>query len=261
MMGRNLGRLRMHKQLRFFCTAGAFAVGLTLVIPVAATEGAQGKVVVTSGGELGVELGGGEYGMGSKVEIIYATPDGDEISYGFCCIDNIRDSLRAASGDERLWAISARPVEVQGQASVGLTARVILLEGQELVAWFEKAAAADCRGAQLRLAKHYQYGWDVAQDWGRAMELARKAAQEDHFDARRELAGMLQSREMSGSFDQAQRDAMRREVFQIYLALAEDGFTPAYKVVGDKYKIGYGTDRNPAEAERWHRLAAENPGF
>jgi hypothetical protein len=227
----------------------------------AASEGARGRVAVASDSEIGLELGEGYYDLGAKVEVLYTTPDGDEISYGFCCIDNIRESLRGASGDERLWAITARPVEVQAQASVGLTARVIPLEGPELVAWFEKAAAAGCRGAQLRLAKHYQHGWDVAQDWGRAMDLIRKAAQEDHFDARSELAGMLDSGEMPGSVDEATRDAMRREAFQIYLALAEEGFAPVYRVVGDKYRFGLGTEPNQAEADKWYRLAAENPQF
>lgn len=225
----------------------------------AAAEGAWGTVAVASGGQLGLELSGGSYDMGGRVEILYATPDGDEIPYGVWCIDNIRESLRAAAGTERLWAITARPVEARAEATVGLAARVTVLEGPALVAWLEEAASSGCRGAQLRLAKHYQYGWDVAQDWERAFELARSAAEEDHFEARRELAGMLESRAMM--LGVAEQNTSRRESFQIYLALAEDGFSPAYAIVGHKYLIGNGTQVDLVAAERWYRLAAEHREF
>ena len=235
--------------------------GLVLLCAGAAdaSAGARGTVAVASGGQLGLELGGGSYDMGSRVEILYATPDGDEIPYGVWCIDNIRESLRAAAVAERLWAITARPVEARAEATVGLAARVTVLEGPAWLAWLERAASSGCRGAQLRLAKHYQYGWDVAQDWDRAFELVRAAAQEDHFDARRELADMIGSRAMTlGAVEQ---EAARRESFQIYLALAEDGFAPAYSIVGHKYLIGSGTQVDLAAAERWYRLAAEHREF
>lgn len=254
------GKTRM-QHFPVWSSAAVLFVMLTITVPAAAYEGAEGKVVVTSGGELGLELSGGHYGMGSKVEILYATPDGDEISYGFCCIDNIRDRKRAASGDEQLWTIIARPVEVQGQASVGLAARVIPLEGPEMVAWLEQAAAGNCRGAQMTLANHYQFGWDVAQDWDRAFELIRKAAQDDHLAARYELANMLDSRSLRLPFDDPARDAMAREAFQIVLALAEEGYIYVYRLVAEKYRFGLGTEANEAEAEKWDRLAAENPPF
>lgn len=242
-------------------TAVLLVPGLVLLCArdAAAAEGARGTVAVAAGGQLGLELSGGSYDLGSRVEILYATPDGDEILYGVWCIDNIRESLRAAAGAERLWAITARAVETRAQATVGLAARVSALEGAALAAWLEKAASSGCRGAQLRLAKHYQHGWDVAQDWNRAFELVRAAAQEDHFDARRELAGMIESRAtMLGA---AEQEAARRESFQIYLALAEDGFAPAYSIVGHKYLIGSGTQVDLAAAERWYRLAAEHREF
>jgi TPR repeat protein len=243
--------------------AALLTPGLVLVWVGGATaaEGAKGTVAVVSGGQVGLELSGGSYDMGSAVELLYATPDGDEIPYGIWCIDNIRESLREATGSERLWAISARPVEARAEATVGLAARVTVLEGAAQLAWLERAASSGCRGAQLRLAKHYQHGWDVAQDWDRAFELVRAAAQEDHFDARRELADMIGSRERSGAIDQAQVGAMRRDAFQIYLALAEDGYAPAYPIVGHKYLIGIGTQVDLAAAERWYRLAAEHREF
>ncbi|HOC44508.1 MAG TPA: hypothetical protein PKJ99_15950 [Thermoanaerobaculales bacterium] len=235
--------------------------GLVLLCVGAATaaESARGTVAVAAGGQLGLELAGGSYDMGSRVEILYATPDGDEIPYGLWCIDNIRESLRAASGAERLWAITARPVEARAEATVGLAARVTVLDAPAWLAWLEKAASSGCRGAQLRLAKHCQYGWGVPQDWGRAFELVRAAAQEDHFDARRELAGMLENRAtMLGAVEQ---EAARNESFQIYLGLAEDGYPPAYPIVGHRYLIGSGTQVDLAAAERWYRLAAEHREF
>jgi TPR repeat protein len=111
----------------------------------------------------------------------------------------------------------------------------------------------------MRLAKHYQYGWGVAQDVNRAFELVRAAAQKDHFEARRELASMLDSRAMM--LDDAVAEPARRESFEVYLALAEDGFAPSYSVVGHKYLIGNGTRVDLAAAERWYRLAAEHRKF
>lgn len=235
--------------------------GLVLLCAGAAvaSEGARGTVAVASGGQLGLELSGGSYDMGSRVEILYSTADGDEISYGVWCIDNIRESLLALAGADRLWAITARPVEARAEATVGLAARVTVLEGAARLAWLERAASAGCRGAQLRLAKHFQYGWDVAPDWDRAFELVRAAAQEDHFDARRELAGMLDSRALM--LGEVEQQAARRESFQTYLALAEDGYAPAYPIVGHKYLIGSGTQVDLAAAERWYRMAAKNREF
>lgn len=235
-----------------FCLTTAAAL-------VSAADGARGTVAIVAEGQVGLELAGGNFYIGSAVEILYATPDGDEIPYGLWCVDNIRESLRTATGADRLWAISARPVEARAEATVGLAARVIVLEGDAHLEWLKRASSAGCRGAQMWLAKHYQRGWGVVQDWDRAFELVRAAAQKDHFDARRELAGMLDSRAMM--LDGTEAQAARRESFEVYLALAEDGFAPSYSLVGHKYLIGNGTRVDLAAAERWYRLAAEHREF
>ncbi|TVQ85502.1 MAG: sel1 repeat family protein [Chromatiaceae bacterium] len=250
----------MFEHTRWWPAGVALLFCLTTVAAlVSASDAARGTVVAIAEGQVGLELAGGTFSFGSAVEILYATPDGDEISYGLWCIDNVRESLRTATGADRLWAISARPAEARAEATVGLAARVIVLEDDAHLQWLERASSSGCRGAQMRLAKHYQHGWGVVQDWDRAFELVRAAAQKDHFDARRELAGMLDSRAMM--LEGAEKQAAWREAFEVYLALAEDGFAPSYRLVGHRYLIGQGTQVDLAAAERWYRLAAEHREF
>ena len=239
---------------------GALVFALAFAATMLAAEGARGTVAAVSGGAVGLKLSAGYYNLGSKVELSFSTADGDVVSYGSWCIDNIREELLSASRDDRGYAITIRPVDARGQVNVGLGARVIPLEGTELVAWLERAGAAGCRGAQLRLAEHLQRGRDVAQDEGRALELVRRAAQDDHLEARYRLASMLDDRAMlSSSLDQAQKDAARSEAFQIRLALAEAGYARVYPRVGYDFLTGYGTKVDLAQAEKWYRMAAQQP--
>jgi TPR repeat protein len=252
--------MRLHRYL-LAAAVTAFVLSTAIAVPQEASDGARGRIVITSHNEFGLELDDGAQDLGSKLEVLYVTPDGDEIPYGFGCIDNIRRSLRSASPKDRVWMITARPVHMAQQPTVGLTVRIIPLQGTARIAWLEEAANKGCRGAKVRLANHYQYGWDVEQNWHRAFSLVRDAAEKDHFEARRELASMLDSRVTRMSFDDPTRESMSREAFQVYLALAQEGDIFSYRVVADKYTFGLGTEPNELEAEKWRRLAAENPPF
>ncbi len=77
-----------------FCLTTAAAL-------VAAADGDRGTVVIVAEGQVGLELAGGNLNHGSAVEILYATPDGDEISCGLWCIDKQRESARAGGARAR----------------------------------------------------------------------------------------------------------------------------------------------------------------
>jgi len=86
----------MVKLTRWWHAGGALLFCLTTAAaPVTAADGARGTVAIVAEGQVGLELAGGNLNHGSAVEILYATPDGDEISYGLWCVDNIRESARA----------------------------------------------------------------------------------------------------------------------------------------------------------------------
>lgn len=115
----------------------------------------------------------------------------------------------------------------------------------------EPEAATPKVEAQLRLARIYRAGYQVAPDAAKARALYQDAVDLNHIPANVALAGMLLAG-AGGDKDPAKAAALLNTA-------AEHGYAPAQWVLARLYQDGAGVPQDMAKAFSWYQQAAFNP--
>lgn len=129
----------------------------------------------------------------------------------------------------------------------GLTGKA---EPAEAFAWFSEAAKKNDAEAQVLLGDLYARGLGVRQDFARAAEYYRAAANFGRHMQAQYLLGDLYFYGRGVPHDYGQAIEWFRRA-----ALA--GHPGAQSVMGSMYENGFGIERDPVEAFVWYSLAAE----
>lgn len=120
---------------------------------------------------------------------------------------------------------------------------------QEALKWYERAAAAGHATAQHTLGTWHAYGMQVPQDYQQAFGWFMKAAEQGHPNSQYML-GVSYSHGLAGTQDHAQAAGW-------YLRAAEAGDVDAQAILADCYLEGRGVEPDEAAAIRWLTTAAE----
>ena len=125
---------------------------------------------------------------------------------------------------------------------------------EQAVYWLEVAAPFNLDAAFF-LGLCYYHGYGVEVDYSRAVGLLRRVADSYSYDNKDNIisARYLMAICCDDGLGMPENNAM---AFHYYLSVAEDGYEPAYGIVGAMYYNGTGVARNYAEAIRWFELAA-----
>ena len=113
----------------------------------------------------------------------------------------------------------------------------------------ERAKADGDAQAGYELGRRYYFAQAVPQDYAKAAEFFRFAAERDHRDAMYNL-GVLYQHGQGVPVDE-------RESFRWYLRAAEQRQPDAAKFVALMFKLGVGVEQNYPEAMRWFKKSAE----
>ena len=216
------------------------------------------KIETTSGNVIAFDLEKTNgFFFGRRVDVSFSSDD-ERIPVGSWCVDNIR-----YAGDRRLFTITAHPVEIQAEPSLGMDARAFPLEEGQFVPWFEKAAAAGCRGARLELGRAFYWGAGVGKDEKKGIALIREAAEAGLGEAQFEYANLLDRQRRRTEMKPGGKVDKRviQDIFSWNLKAAKNGIYYAKTAVAHAYVIGKGTEINLSEAERWYRNAAATTLF
>jgi hypothetical protein len=131
----------------------------------------------------------------------------------------------------------------------GLTGKV---DGAEAVRWFNEAMKRGDTEAPLMLGDLYARGIGVRQDYARAAELYRAAANFGRSVEAQYLLGDLYAYGRGLPLDYALAIEWLRKA-------GLRGHAGAQSYLGSFYENGYGVDRDPVEAFVWYSLAASQP--
>ena len=125
---------------------------------------------------------------------------------------------------------------------------------EQAVYWLEMAAPFNLDAAFF-LGLCYYHGYGVEVDYSRAVGLLRRVADSYSYDNKDNIisARYLMAICCDDGLGMPENNVM---AFHYYLSVAEDGYEPAYGIVGAMYYNGTGVARNYAEAIRWFELAA-----
>jgi TPR repeat protein len=171
-------------------------------------------------------------------------------------------ALFATPPDPRHEAAKAELRRILPEARAGdraaqLRAGVIYRDGltgnaepQEAFAWFTEAAKKNDAEAQVALGDLYARGVGVRQDFARAAELYRAAANFGRNRQAQFLLGDLYFRGRGVPHDYGQ-------AIEWFRRAALSGHAAAQSLMGTIYENGFGIERNPVEAFVWYALAAE----
>jgi|GEM_PF-5566134 len=157
--------------------------------------------------------------------------------------------LSADSGKARQWL--SRAAEA-GDAHAQFNLSVLLLEendgNSDALKWLESAVGQGYAPAMTNLGAMLLVGSGMPANPKRGTELLRQAARSDAL-AQYDL-GLATARGigMAANFEMAIGWLKRAE---------SNGAPTARRLLGLLYDLGYGVDRNPAEAARWYGLAVE----
>ena len=117
------------------------------------------------------------------------------------------------------------------------------------VEWYRKAAEQGHACAQCNLGQCYYNGEGVEQDYVKAVEWYRKAADQGDAQAQCNLGECYHS---GRGVDQGYAKAV-----EWYRKAAEQGYASAQYNLGNSYRLGKGVNQDYAKAVEWYRKAAE----
>ena len=178
--------------------------------------------------------------------------------------------VSACSEDQNTKAETTEPQLTQDATSLSLTIQLAILgdadarvsiglmylKGEGLrqdygkaVDWFRLAADQGHADAQVTLGLMYRNGEGVPQDYSEAVKWFRLAAEQGHADAQNGLGAMYANGE---GVPQDHGEALKW-----YHLAAEQGHAYAQNSLGIMYAIGEGVPQDLGEAVKWYRLAAE----
>lgn len=113
---------------------------------------------------------------------------------------------------------------------------------------YRAAAGKGDAQAQYRLARCYENGRGVVQDFAAGRKWYEKSARQGNADAQHALATCYAyGMQVPQDYDEA---------IKWYRKAAEQGHCEAEYAMGMSYSYGIGVDANPAEAQKWYRKAA-----
>ena len=167
-------------------------------------------------------------------------------------------SPASAGGDKLPVAIGGpalRAAALAGDASAAYEVavryaegRVVAVNDEEAVRWFEIAAKKGLAPAQFRLGTFYEKGLGVKKDLATARDLYRAAADKGHGKAMHNLA-VLYAEGINGAADY-------RTAAQWFRKAAEYGIGDSQYNLAVLYARGVGVEQNFAESYKWFFLAA-----
>ena len=115
--------------------------------------------------------------------------------------------------------------------------------------WYKKAAEQGDAWAQNKIGWLYQNGYGVIQDYAKAFEWYKKAAEQGNADAQGNLGFFYYN-----GYGVVQNYA---KAFEWYKKAAEQGNAWAQNKLGWLYQNGYGVTQDYAKAFEWYKKAAE----
>lgn len=125
--------------------------------------------------------------------------------------------------------------------------------------WLSRSAEQGLAQAQTELAIGHIYGDFGSVDLSLAAPWLQKAVRQNYPEAQYFMARLYDDlAEEHGLEDRFVAD--ERDVFNLYAAAAQQGYSPAKKELGQCYLEGFGTDKNLEQALAWYSESAQE-GF